>query len=126
MRKLINISELSILLKLFNSKSNKPANHIIRYWEKEFKAIKPIIIKKRRYYSSKQIKIFQLIKFLLKDKGLTIKGVKKLLKSNINNLDDYQAYSLKAEYQKKIFKLKTNIILQKINRLKKNGKKNSR
>ena len=126
MEKLINISELSLLLKLINSKDKKPANHVIRYWEKEFKDIKPIIIKKRRYYSTKQIKIIKLIKFLLKDKGMTIKGVKSLLKSNINNLDDYQTYGLKAVYQKDNLKFKSKKILEKIKKLKKNGKKNTR
>ena len=126
MEKLINISELSLLLKLINSKDKKPANHVIRYWEKEFKDIKPTIIKKRRYYSTKQIKIIKLIKFLLKDKGMTIKGVKSLLKSNINNLDDYQTYGLKAVYQKDNLKFKTKKILEKIKKLKKNGKKNTR
>ena len=30
-----------------------------------------------------------MIKFLLKNKGMTISGVKKIIKSNINKLDDY-------------------------------------
>ena len=55
MEKLINISQLSRLLNLINPKTKKPSNYILRYWEKEFKTIKPIIIKKRRYYSEKQI-----------------------------------------------------------------------
>ena len=51
MNKLINISELSRLLEIINLKTKKPSNYILRYWEKEFKQIKPIIIKNRRYYS---------------------------------------------------------------------------
>ena len=54
MSKLINISELSKMLNLIDSKTKKPANHVLRYWEKEFKEIKPKKINKRRYYSSKQ------------------------------------------------------------------------
>ena len=49
-------------------------------------------------YSEKQIDIIKLIKFLLKDKGMTINGVKNVLKSNINSLDDYNSYSLKTDY----------------------------
>ena len=124
MEKLLNISQLSKLLNLVNSKNKKPSNYILRYWEREFKQIKPSIFKRRRYYSEKQIKIIRLIKFLLKDKGMTINGVKNVLKSNINSLDDYNSYSLKAAYLKENIKVKSKTILEKIKKLK-NGKKNS-
>ena len=123
--KLIKISELSIKLNLINPINNKPQNHVIRYWEKEFKQIRPLIINKHRYYSPKQIEIFKLIKFLLKSKGLTINGVKKLLNSNIKNLDDHNALSLKASYYKNNFKEKSSNILKKIKKLKRYGKKNT-
>ena len=119
MEKLINISQLSKLLNLINSKTKKPSNYILRYWEKEFKQIKPIILKNRRYYSEKQIDIIKLIKFLLKDKGMTLNGVKNVLKSNINSLDDYNSYSLKADYLKENLKVKSKTILEKIKKLKK-------
>ena len=124
MVKLINISQLANLLNLVNSKTKKPSNYILRYWEKEFKQIKPVILNNRRYYSEKQISIIKLIKFLLKDKGMTVNGVKNILKSNINSLDDYNSYSLKADYLKENIKIKSKTILEKIKRLK-NGKKNS-
>ena len=123
MTKLINISQLANLLNLVNSKTKKPSNYILRYWEKEFKQIKPVILKNRRYYSEKQISIIKLIKFLLKDKGMTINGVKNVLKSDINSLDDYNSYSLKADYLKENIKIKSKTILEKIKKLKKNGKK---
>ena len=62
MTKLTSISNLSKLLNLTNIKSKKPSNHVLRYWEKEFKQIKPTILKNRRYYSEKQINIIKLIK----------------------------------------------------------------
>ena len=123
MTKFINISQLANLLNLVNSKTKKPSNYILRYREKEFKQIKPVILKNRRYYSEKQINIIKLIKFLLKDKGMTVNGVKNVLKSNINSLDDYNSYSLKADYLKENIKIKSKTILEKINKLKKNGKK---
>ena len=123
MEKLINISQVSKLLEIVNTKTKKPSNHVLRYWEKEFKQIKPIILKNRRYYSEKQINIIKLIKYLLKDKGMTIIGVKRVLKSNINSLDDYDSYSLKADYQKKILKEKGKKILDKIKKIKTYGKK---
>ena len=125
MDKLINISEVSKLLKIINIKTKKPSNYILRYWEKEFKQIKPTIIKNRRYYSKKQINIIRLIKFLLKEKGMTINGVKNVLKSNINSLDDYNSFSLKADYHRKIIKNKSKKILEKLKQIKKYGKKNS-
>ena len=126
MEKLLNISQLSKLLNLINSKNKKPSNYILRYWEREFKQIKPSILKKRRYYSEKQIEIIKLIKFLLKDKGMTINGVKNVLKSNINSLDDYNSYSLKADYYKENIKIKSKTILDKIKKIKRYGKKISR
>jgi DNA-binding transcriptional MerR regulator len=124
MSKLITIGELSKVLNLVN-KNMKPATHILRYWEKEFKQIKPRIINKRRYYSSQQAEVIMKIKFLLKDKGMTISGVKSLLIIKINKLDDYDSHSLKAEYYKLSFKEKSTSLLKKIKRIKNYGKKNS-
>ena len=125
MEKLINISELAIKLDLVNPKNKKPLNYILRYWEKEFSQIKPKIINKRRYYSKEQVEIFKMIKYYLKNQGLTINGVKNILNSNINSLDDYNPNSLKASYFKNKFKTKSEKILSRLNKLKKNGKKNS-
>ena len=125
MSKLINISELSKILNLIDPKTKKPLNHVLRYWEKEFKEIRPKKINNRRYYSSKQIEKIKLIKFLLKNKGMTIMGAKKMLNLNRNKLDDYQFDSLNAEYYKENIKLKSKLLLNKINKIKKNGKKNS-
>ena len=125
MTKLIKISELSKILDLVSSSSKKPSNHILRYWEKEFRQIKPKIINNHRYYSKDQVEIIKLIKFLLKDKRLTISGAKKILNSNINKLDDYNSSSLKTDYYKREIKQKSVNILKKLERLKKNGKKNT-
>ena len=61
----LNISELSIRLNLINKKTGKPLNHILRFWEKEFSEIKPVILKgNRRYYNQKQVDKIAYIKFL--------------------------------------------------------------
>ena len=125
MSKLLNISELSLALNLIDSSSKKPLNHILRYWEKKFKQIRPKKINNQRYYSEEQVKIIKLIKFLLKNKGMTISGVRNELNLNINKLDDYNSDSLKADYYKKSLKEKSNKLLKKIKNLKKYGKKNS-
>ena len=125
MSKLINISEASKQLNLIDKISQKPLNHILRYWEKEFKEIKPKKINKRRYYSSKQIEKIKFIKFLLKNKGMTISGVKNLLNLNRNKLDDPNHHSLNTEYFRNSVKTKSKILLEKINKIRNYGKKNT-
>jgi DNA-binding transcriptional MerR regulator len=123
--KLINISQLSKILNLVNPLNLKPQNHILRYWESQFKQIRPKIINKRRYYSIEQVETIKMIKFLLKDKGMTISGAKNILNIEINKLDDYNSHGLKVEYYKKSFKNKSKTLLGKIKKLKKYGKKNT-
>ena len=123
MKKLITISDLSKTLNLVDS-NNKPLNHVIRYWEKKFIQIKPKKINNRRYFSQEQVEIIKLIKFLLKNKGMTINGVKNVLKYKIYKLDDYNSNSLKAEYYKSKVIEKSKKVLIKLKKLKKYGKKN--
>ena len=125
MRKLFSISELAKILGLIDPSTGKPKNYILRYWEKEFKQIKPLKINNRRYYSTKQVEMIKFINFLLTNKKITILGAKKFLNSKINKLDDYSSFSLKSEHSKISLKNKSKIILEKINRLKNYGKKNS-
>ena len=117
--KLIGISELAQKLNLIDKISKKPSTHTLRFWEKEFKEIRPIkFIGNRRYYDKKNIELIKLIQFLLKKQGLTINGVKKILNKNINSLDDYQTSSIKEKYFKVNIKQKTKKILEKINKIK--------
>ena len=77
---------MSDKINLVNKKNGKLSTHTIRFWEKEFKQIKPFIFSgKRRYYDDKTILILKKIQFLLKNKGMTIEGVKNTLNLNINN-----------------------------------------
>ena len=124
MNKLYNISEVSKILNLIHPETEKPQNYILRYWEKEFKIVKPKKINNRRYYSSKQLEILKMIKFLLKNKGLTIFGVKNLINSGVNKLDDYNNHSLKTEYYKINLKSKSKKLLNKLKQIKNYGKKN--
>ena len=74
------IGEIAKELGLIDKKTGNIQTHTIRYWETQFKQIKPSIrAGKRRYYSHKDFKIIEFVKFLLKERGLTIKGVKKIL-----------------------------------------------
>ena len=123
MKKFINITELSELLRIKNDKKN--SNHVLRYWEKQFKQINPKKINNRRYYSPEQVETVKLIKFLLKNKGMSINGVKNLLNSNTNKLDGSNDDGLKITFLKENFKKKSKKILEKIKQIKKYGKKNS-
>ena len=83
------------------SKKNTPT-HTIRYWEKEFKQIKPKILNgNRRYYDEKNIKLLKKVYFLLKQQGMTINGVKKILNNNEPlKLDETANDSIKADILK--------------------------
>ena len=121
MTKLYSISEVSKSLKLVHPITKKPANYVLRFWEKKFKHIKPILINKRRYYTKKNIEKLKLIKFLLKDRGLTINGAKIILDSKESSLDTLNLKQLKVDYHKQNIKTKSRIIIEKIKLLKKNG-----
>tara|TARA_Y100001954_G_C15479926_1_gene439861 strand:+ start:188 stop:556 length:369 start_codon:yes stop_codon:yes gene_type:complete len=117
----LDITELSIKLNLINKKTGKPANHILRFWEKEFSEIRPTILKgNRRYYNQKQVEKIKYIKYLLKDKGLTIKGAKNILKGK-KNIDVIDRNIIEKEYLKNSIKNKSNNILKKIKGLKDHG-----
>jgi len=84
------IGEVTKELGLIDKKTGRLQTHTIRYWETQFKQIKPSIrAGRRRYYSTKIFKIIKYIKFLLKERGLTIKGVKKILnESESHSIDE--------------------------------------
>ena len=93
------IGEVAKILDLKDSKKGTLSTHTIRFWEKEFKQIKPKILNgNRRYFDNKSIDLLKKIKFLLKDQGMTINGVKKILNSNESlPLDELANNSIKAE-----------------------------
>ena len=93
------IGEVVKILNLKNKNGQNSPTHTIRYWEKEFKQIKPKILSgNRRYYDKSSIDLLKKIKFLLKDQGMTINGVKKILNSpQSNNLDEISNKSIRAD-----------------------------
>ena len=106
------IGEVVKILKLKPTNKNLLPTHTIRYWEKEFKQIKPKILNgNRRYYDSKNIELLKKVRFLLKEQGMTINGVKKLLNRNEPlKLDEISNHSIKADNLKnKLVKI-SNII----------------
>ena len=112
------IGEVAKILNLFDKKTGKPATHTIRFWEKQFKQISPNIFSgKRRYYNDQSIKVLKKIKHLLKNEGMTIKGVKKQLNNQNSELDEIKNSSIKT----RIVKTKLNKISNIIKEIKNNG-----
>ena len=92
------IGEVAKILNLIDLKTGRSFTHTIRFWEKEFRQIKPKIFSgRRRYYNHETINLLKKIKFLLKDRGMTIKGVKKILNDNDNNLDEINNISINTK-----------------------------
>ena len=95
-----SIGEVAKILDLVNVKKGTLNTHTIRFWEKEFKQIKPKILNgNRRYYNNETIEVLKKVKFLLKEQGMTINGVKKVLNSDKSlNLDELSNNSISANY----------------------------
>tara|TARA_B100000989_G_C19358890_1_gene392381 strand:+ start:290 stop:661 length:372 start_codon:yes stop_codon:yes gene_type:complete len=93
------IGEVVKILKLKSKKGETLPTHTIRFWEKSFKQIRPRVLSgNRRYYDQKNIDLLKKIKFLLKDQGMTIKGVKKILNDNqILKLDEKLNQTIKSD-----------------------------
>ena len=93
------IGEVVEILDLKTRSGNKMSAHTIRYWEKEFKQIKPKILSgNRRYYNKSNVDLLKKIKFLLKEQGMTINGVKKILnKVHSNHLDEISNKSIRTD-----------------------------
>ncbi|OCC14509.1 Transcriptional regulator, MerR family [Dissulfuribacter thermophilus] len=59
--------------------------HVLRYWEKEFRQIRPRRIKNQRLYTKKDLEIIKEIKRLVHIEGFTISGAKKRLEGQESN-----------------------------------------
>ena len=113
------IGEVVKILKLKSRNKNISPTHTIRYWEKEFKQIRPKILNgNRRYYDKKNIELLKKVHFLLKEQGMTINGVKKLLSHNDPlKLDEFSNQSIRAvNLKSKLIKISS--IIKKIKKSK--------
>jgi len=117
------IGEVAEILDLVNKKKGTLNTHTIRFWEKEFKQIKPKILSgNRRYYNSDTIEILRKVKYLLKDQGMTINGVKKLLNSNKSlKLDELSNNPINADNKIRNKLKKISNLIKQIKNLKYNG-----
>ena len=118
-----SIGEVAKILNLVNKKKGTLNTHTIRFWEKEFKQIKPNILNgNRRYYNNDTIEVLKKVKYLLKDQGMTIIGVKKVLNAKQSlKLDELSNNSISADYSIKNKIKKISNLIKKIKNLKYNG-----
>jgi DNA-binding transcriptional MerR regulator len=93
------IGEVAKILNLKSNKKGELPTHIIRFWETQFKQVKPKILNSnRRYYDEECINLLKKVKFLLKEQGMTINGVKKVLNGDQSlELDEMANNSIKAD-----------------------------
>ncbi len=110
------ISDVVKILNMKNSKYKINQAHTLRYWETQFKQIRPKKINNRRYYDQKNIDTILKIQFLLKNQGMTINGVQRILNNENINID--------VNEKKIINSLNIKYRLNKINELIKDLKKN--
>ena len=113
-----SIGEVARILELNDEKKGRLKTHTIRFWEKKFKQIKPKLFNNnRRYYDQNSIDILKKIKYLLKEEGMTIEGVKKMLSKNKSlKLDDYSNKPINTKNNN--LKIKLNKISKIITELK--------
>ena len=106
------IGEVAKILKLQVNKNGILPTHIIRFWETQFKQIKPKILNSnRRYYDEKTINLLKKVKFLLKEQGMTISGVKRILNNKDPlKLDEFSNHSINTSNLKIKLKKISNII----------------
>ena len=98
------IGEVAEILSLRSKQEKLITTHTIRFWEKKFKQIRPKILNgNRRYYNSDNVELLKKIHFLLKEKGMTINGVKKILNNKESlELDETSNQSIrKFNFKKK-------------------------
>tara|TARA_Y100000389_G_C17185630_1_gene376228 strand:- start:90 stop:461 length:372 start_codon:yes stop_codon:yes gene_type:complete len=113
------IGEVAKILKLKSNKKGFLSTHTIRFWETQFKQIKPKYFNSnRRHYDEKSINVLKKVKFLLKDQGMTINGVKKILNSGETlKLDEMSNNSIRSDnIRNKLFKISK--IVKKLKELK--------
>ena len=118
-----SIGEVAKILNLVNKEKGTLNTHTIRFWEKKFKQIKPKILNgNRRYYNNDTIQVLKKVKYLLKDQGMTIIGVKKVLNAKHSlKLDELSNNSISADYSIKNKIKKISNLIKKIKNLKYNG-----
>ena len=115
-----SIGEVAKILGLVDKKKGTLNTHTIRFWEKEFKQIKPKVLNgNRRYYNIHTIKVLKKVQYLLKVQGMTINGAKKVLNTDKSlKLDELPNNSINANNNIKNKLKKISNLIKQIKNLK--------
>lgn len=69
--------------------------HVLRYWEQEFQALKPVKRRgNRRYYQRQDVILIRQIRSLLYEQGFTIGGARLKLESAESKADSAQSQQI--------------------------------
>ncbi len=63
------------------------AASVLRYWETQFKVLRPKKVRKRRYYTRRDIELVKRIHNLLYEQKMTIDGARKELENQEEKID---------------------------------------
>jgi DNA-binding transcriptional MerR regulator len=117
-RKYFSVREVAALLDV--------ATSTLRFWEKEFKEIKPRTRKNgRRFYTTADVELLKKIHYLLKTEKLTLKGARLRLQLNtppendtyslqqpeLDTLVHLQAHENKNNLRQQLLKIRTRLLL---------------
>ena len=99
-KKYFSITEVSELCEI--------KSHTLRFWEKEFKHLKPVTRKgNRRYYQKEDIRLIKKIRALLYEDGMTITGAKRSLQSSTQeDSQDTEMKTLLKDLEDLLLKIK--------------------
>ena len=83
----------------------------IRYWEQQFEALKPFKNKKgNRLFTKEDIETIRLINYLVKERGLTIKGARQKLKDNREDtLNNYEIVKKLQDIKQELVEIRDNL-----------------
>ena len=93
--------------------------YTLRYWEKNFKNIKPVkVINKRKYFDKKSIFEIEKIIYLLKIKKYSIEGVKNFIKKQKKALDVIDKNNVDTDTIKTTLEFKVKMLSERVSKLK--------
>ncbi|MCI7701013.1 MAG: MerR family transcriptional regulator [Candidatus Onthomorpha sp.] len=86
------------------SEELKVSQPTLRFWEREFKQIKPHrTLNGQRRYTKEDVEVLRKIKALTHERGLTLSGAKKILRGAYNDLPEQKDIAIDTLQELKTF-----------------------
>ena len=118
-KKFYNITELVEILEKKDPYKKKINNHTIRNWESKIKIMKPDKhINGRRYYTHEKLELIRFIKYLIKEKKITLNKVNKILEIQKIKLDGENVLSINNQHYKVYFTRRIKYLMQQLIKVK--------